>query len=60
LRRLDRGNLDVSNSRLHLPWRQTKNRKPAMQYLPARLAEQLAAFADAGVPARLYEKARAK
>lgn len=57
LRRLDRLDLDVENSRLCLPWKLTKNRKPAMQYLPATLAGRLAAFADSGSPKRLYERA---
>lgn len=35
----------------------TKNRKPATQYLPAKLAAPLAAFADSGAPQRLYERA---
>jgi len=60
LRRLGRGDLDVENSRLHLRWKQTKNRKAATCYLPAKLAEQLIAFADSGVPKRLYEKARSR
>jgi len=58
LRRLDRADLDVKNNRLCLQWRQTKNKKPAVQYLPAKLVEQLVVFADSGKPARLYEKAQ--
>ena len=58
LRRLDRIDLDIENSRLCLRWKLTKNRKPATQYLPAKLAAALAAFADSGAPKRLYERAR--
>ncbi len=60
LRRLDRIDLDIENSRLCLRWKLTKNRKPATQYLPAKLAAALAAFADSGAPKRLYERARTK
>jgi integrase len=57
LRRLDRGDLDIAGNRLHLRWRQTKNKKPAVCYLPAKLVAQLVAFADSGTPGRLYQKA---
>jgi integrase len=60
LRRLDRGDLDVENGRLCLRWKQTKNKKPATQYLPAKLVEQLASFAESGSPSRLYENAKAR
>jgi len=55
LRRLDRADLDIQNDRLYLPWKKTKNRKAAYCYLPAKLAAQLAAFANSGEPKRLYE-----
>ena len=58
LRSLDRAALDVDNSRLTLPGKFTKNRKPACQYLPNKLAAGLAEFADSGFIPKLYEKAR--
>jgi integrase len=60
LRRLDRGDLDIGNARLRLRWRTTKNRKPAYVYLPVKLIEQLAAFADSHTPKLLYERARSR
>ncbi len=57
LRRLDRADLDLENRRLSLQWRLTKNRKPTTQYLPAKLVEELAFFADSGTPGELYAKA---
>jgi len=60
LRRLDRGDLDAENSRLHLKWKQAKNRKPAHCYLSANLTAALVAFADSGAPRRLYEKAQTR
>jgi len=57
LRRLDRGDLDTENSRLHLRWKQTKNKKPAYCYVPVKLVTAIAEFADSGSLGRLYRKA---
>ncbi len=56
LRKLDRTDLEIVNSRLRLRWKVTKNRKSAYCYVPSKLAEALAAFADAGFPRQLYER----
>lgn len=60
LRKLDRTDLEIENSRLRLRWKVTKNKKPAYCYLPVQLAAAVAAFADSGLPKQMYEKAHSQ
>ena len=60
LRALRRGNLDEVNGGLNLDASWTKNRRRGFQPLPAKLAKELAAFADSGVVDAIYKRLAVK